>query len=411
MAIIPIANQPLSFVPTQLDGCLCTDPTDVLLVEPNDTIQFQVIADPCLGEQLIASPNFEDATDWLTGGFDIRLGSACPEVDNATLKEDTFVPTIGVTYYLQITLSGGDGTYRGYFAGENFGPMVGGHGNQFIITATTIEPLILEFTPSTRLPLRRACVEQVNLYVFGSDILVELLDSAGLVVDDFDVTEHPERFTYDRDSVTISYPLSDVPYLSGCGYSIRVIDQCDDVGLDSQAINVVDGSCSLLFTVCNTTDFGGFYIDNSGFSPQIRVLAKLTHPAYDYDIAEERLSNGRLNRYYADRRRKMELRIDRVGESAHRFLSTIPVWDHFYIGQDEYVMGADEYVPGYEDVYEAYGGIIRTVVPRQELMRKVRCGEESAGCVPPPNYHVQGTGPNTDYIIQEENGDRILIAE
>lgn len=410
MSITAIANQPLSFVPTQLDGCLCQDPADVLLVEPNDTIQFQIIADPCLGENLIASPNFEDPADWLTGGFDVEPGTACPLAVDATLKENTFVPTIGVTYYLQITMGAGTGTFTGYFAGNTFGPMIGGHGYLYILTATTIEPLFIYYG-TERITSLTACVEQANLFVFGSDILVELLDSAGQVVDDFDVTEHPERFAYDRDSITISYPLSDVQYLTGCGYSIRVIDQCDDVGLDSQAINVVDGSCSLLLTTCNTTDFGGFYIEDSGFTPQIRVIASLTHPGYDYDIAEERLSNGRLNRYYADRRRNMELRIDRVGESAHRFLSTIPLWDHFYIGQEEYVMGADEYVPGYEDIYEAYGGIIRTVVPRQELMRKVRCGEESPGCTPPPNYHVQGTGPNTDYIIQEENGDRILIAE
>lgn len=410
MSITAIPNQPVSFVPTMLDGCLCTDPEDILIAEVNDTLQFQLIVDPCLGTQLISSPNFEDPADWLTGGFDIRLGGACPEMDDATLKEDTFVPTIGVTYYLNITMGGGAGTFYGYFAGVPFGPMQGGVGYQFIITATTIEPLFI-YGPE-RLPDDVACVEQVVLYTYGSDLLVEMLDSTGATVDSFDIGDYPERFGYDRDSVTISYPLSTVsPYLSDCSFTIRVTDLCDDVGLESQTLRILDTSCSLLLSVCNTTDFGGFYINGGKFAPQIRVLAKLTRPQYEYEVGEERLSNGRINRYYADRQRKMELRMDKLGESAHRFLSTIPAWDHFYIGQEEYVMDADEYIPVYTDPYESTGPIIRMVRPRQELFRKVRCGEESPGCVPPPNYHVQGSGPNTDYIVQEANGDRILIAE
>lgn len=409
MAIIPIPNQPVSFVPTMLDGCLCTDPEDVLLVEPNDTIQFQFTVDPCLGDQLLASPNFEDADDWVNGGFDIHLGGACPVQENGTLKEDSFTPVIGTTYYLIINTSGGIGNFTGYFAGTSFGPIPPNAQYLFIIVATTIEPLFI-YAPG-RIAADQACIEQVRLYEYGSDILVELVNSDGDVVADFDQDEHPERFRYDRDSVTVTFPLADVPYLAGCGYQLVVTDRCDDTGVQSQSINVVDGSCSLLFTVCNTTDFGGFYLDSSEFAPQIRVIARLTNPQYEYTEGIERLSNGRINRYYADRRRKMLLKIDRVGESAHRFLSTIPNWDHFYIGQQEYVMGADEYVPGYQDIWEAYGGVIRTVEPREELFRKVRCTEENAGCTPPPNYHVQGTGPNTDYIVQEQSRDRFLIAE
>lgn len=409
MAIIPIPNQPVSFVPTMLDGCLCRDPEDVLLVEPNDTIQFQVLADPCTSDELFASPNFEDEDDWLSGGFSVHEGGACPQIQGATIKEDTFTPVIGTTYYLQLYFGPGTGLFTGTFGGTDLGTMQGGHGYLFIITATQALPLFVTFI--SRTIGGSACFIQAHCYTYTSNILVELLDTDQNVVDDFDMEEHPERFTFDRESITVSYPLSDVPYLTGCGYSLRVIDQCDDTALDSQTINVIDGSCSLLFTACNTTDFGGFYINGSNFAPQIRVIAKLTHPQYEYTTGEERLSNGRVNRYWADRRRKMELRIDRVGESAHRFLSTLPTWDHFYIGQEEYVMSADEYIPGYQDIYEAYGGIIRMVEPRQELFRKVRCVEENAGCTPPPNYHVQGTGPNTDYIVQEENGDRFLIAE
>jgi hypothetical protein len=146
-----------------------------------------------------------------------------------------------------------------------------------------------------------------------------------------------------------------------------------------------------------------------GFRPQIRVPADLKRPKFSYEFGQEKTSKGRLNRYYAERTRTMELRIGRVGEFTHNFLSTLPLWDHVYIGQDPWVITSESYEPDYADVYAATGGVILEVQPYEEDAKKVRCDEDDGGCSPPPNYWVQGTGPNEDYIIQEETGERILI--
>jgi hypothetical protein len=46
---------------------------------------------------------------------------------------------------------------------------------------------------------------------------------------------------------------------------------------------------------------------------------------------------------------------------------------------------------------------------KEELFRNVMCGEENtAGCVPPPNFLVQRRGPNEDYVTLQ-TGDRIAL--
>ena len=146
------------------------------------------------------------------------------------------------------------------------------------------------------------------------------------------------------------------------------------------------------------------------FTPRLRVEGKVVRLRGEYDVSEERRSNGRWNRHYADLQLKYELRIDLQNERTLQYLAALPLFDHFYVEQQEYSIDAEPFEPTYEDVFDAVGGLILNIRPKQELIRNVRCDAENlAGCPPPPNYLVQGTGPNTDYILTQA-GDRILLA-
>jgi hypothetical protein len=70
-----------------------------------------------------------------------------------------------------------------------------------------------------------------------------------------------------------------------------------------------------------------------------------------------------------------------VDGDLHPFLSTLCMFDHVYIGNNEYSFDAEEYTPEYGP-QSATGGVGFTVRPKQELLRKVVCEPVGAGCDP-----------------------------
>lgn len=414
--IAGIPNQPLAFLPTLLQGCLCADPQECLLVDETDTLSTQLVYEPCLSAQLLASPDFDDASQWAGHSWTVAPGNACitgvaPWTD---LTELSFAPTIGVTYLIRVRANSIVGPLIGSgirieFAGALQRLLQGAFTEQqWIVTATSTQPVIFASEDDGS-----GCIEQVEVYDITPLLLIELVDDTDTVIADLSYAEAPSQFVFDQDRVTMTFDVDDLlapsgypPTLDGC-YTLRITDACDNTQLTSQCLRIDEyTSCTIQVKACNAGDGVGFIGD---FEPIMRVYAKLTRPSYEYEVAEERWSNGRINRYFADRRRTMELRVDGLGEKGHEFWSTLPLWDHVYIGPDAYVVKAEKYQPVYADVWEARGGILMTVEPYEELARKVRCAEDSGGCAPPPNYLVQGTGPNEDYVLQSTDGSRILL--
>lgn len=385
---------------------------------PDDTLSFQVLSDVCLGDQLFDSPNFESLSDWTGPNWSIAVGAACDEGSGTptTLGEQSFVPTPGSLYLLTINVdslssdlsTGPLGRNKGLSIGiGGFSAIIGVQGNyKYTFTATSTG----NFRATKTDDYLNVCIGQVQIFEISPDMDVELLQD-GTPEYTFSYATNPERFDIDGDYLTVTIPLASVVTYPveeetavGC-YTIRITDNCADGNqLESQCINVADHACTILIGACNSGDGLGF----SGFRPEMRVVAKVAQPTYEYEVEEQRLTDGTIDRYFADRQRKMSFGIDRIGEFGHDFLSTLPLYDHVYLDQQEVIVDAEPYEPAYADVWDDYGGILLTVRPKQELVRKTRCSEDFAGCAPPPNYWVQGTGPNEDYVLQEDN-ERIFI--
>lgn len=401
--ITAIPNQSVNFAPSLLKGCACDTLDPALIIDPtDDNLMFQIGISRCADAVGLVDGDFE-ASNWKgSGGFFVTPGSACAGNGNngSTLVESSFTPTVGQVYTLVFFIPQGSvgsvGVVFGGFSQTISAP--GDYSFSFIATSTQR----LEFTiigDDTSL-----CIQAAQIYGANTDIEVSLLDVNGTPFFTIDPLNDPEYFTYGSTSLTVNIPMFDADH-EGC-FTVQVDDTCDTVTLVSNTIKAMDTSCTLKIRVCNDGDSMGFTQD---FAPEARLDAQLVRPEWEYDISEERYSNGRISRPYADRQRAMEFRISLVSEDLHQFLSSIPLWNHFYIGQDEYVMDADGYRPIYGDVFDGTGGIVRTVRPKQELLRNVLCGPETlAGCVPPPNLWVQGTGPNNDYILTQD-GDRVLL--
>lgn len=408
-----LPNQPLAFDDSRIRGCCSIDPDDCLLLDPSDTLTFQVKAERCTSDvQVIGDPGFDSGDDWDPDGWTIEDGQACKTIPvfgdalGVNLQETGYTAVPGTLYELHVLVD--SSTARTgvsvYFGGVLAGTIrdVGEH--IFFVTATSTASFLFV---SQLNPGESICIEGALAFIRSTDFTIEFVDLNDTVVETITYADDIATFEFYSDRLTVSLDLgggyTTIP--NGC-YTIQFTDGCDEVTLISQCVNIGDHSCTVQVTACANSEVLGF---KNGFRPQMRMVAELNRPRFKYEFREERLSNGTLNRYYAERIRTMEFRISRVGEFAHNFISSLPLWDHVYIGQTEYVVTSEAYEPGYEDVYAATGSILLEVTPYTENARKVRCVEDNAGCAPPPNYWVQGTGPNEDYIIQEETGDRILI--
>ncbi len=409
MSFVPIPNQPLAFNTTRLAGCLCEGPQERVLMRTDDTLRFQVQLDNfegCVGDELLASPTFADPADWLAeGGWEIQENQTCytaPPLRDPPcerLADLSFTPTAGTFYVIEVVvLSMGACPVEGYFGGQTF--LITKPGTS-TFSVQALGPGGLRFCASCDICIAMASVKE---YEFG--VTVELLPEGAIsgAVDDFTFSSNPERFVITPTSMTVSYPMTYIP--NGC-YYVRLTDECSLSQISSSPVNVGDHECTVLVQCCNSGNAMGF--DLTDFNPEVRLYGKLVRSTYDYDTSEDRWSNGKVSRNYADRRRTMELRIDRLGEYGHDFVSTFPLWDRLIIDGYEYIAKAEPYEPDYTDVWDDVAPVIVKLEPKEELVRKVRCAEDDGGCFVPPNFWVENTGPNTDYILTEETNEPIEL--
>lgn len=380
-----LPNQPIAFDDSRLRGCCSIDPEDCLLVDPADTLSFQVKATRCEDDaQVIGDPGFDSGTDWDTEGWVIAGGKACKtrglfgDALGNTLTETGYAAIPGTLYevYILVDSSTARTGVAVFFGGMFLGNISTAGAYTFYVTATSTAGLT--FTDQLN-PGESICIEAALVWVRTMDFTIEFVDQSNSVVETITYADDIATMTLFEDRLTVTLDLTneDLDIPDGC-YTIQFTDGCEDTILTSQCVNIGSHDCTVILSTCGSSEVMGF---KDGFSPQMRVVADLKRPTFEYEYGEERLSNGRLNRFYAERTRTMELRIGRVGEFAHNFLSSLPLWDHFFIGDDEYVVTSNTYEPGYEDVYSATGAVLLNVTPYEGDARKVRCVEDFA-CEP-----------------------------
>ena len=407
--ITGIPNQPLSFVPSLLQGCACDPLVPQLLIHPEeDNIIFQLGIDLCPGaESEIDNTDFQGA-NWKGGlGWTLFPGRACGTgIAGASLQDDSFSPEVDKWYTITFIVESVTDTVSWSIGGTSgtFGT-TGTTTNGFTFTTTfqasSTAPLMITLDTANS----SICLNMIAAYEANRDLTVEIIDAEGSVYTSFDTTADAEYFTFEDTIVGVNIPMSDVG-IDGC-FTVKVRNECgaNDIVLESQQLRTTTDECTLKIRACNDSF-------SLGFLPtplEIRVEGKVTHPTWEYEVSGERMSNGRQVNSYVDRQRSMELRIGLQSEYVHPFLSALPVFSHFYVGQTEYVFDGEPYEPGYADVFDGTGTVIMKIRPKQEIFRRVACAEESSGCVPPPNLWVQGTGPNENYILTQA-GQTIELA-
>jgi hypothetical protein len=378
MSLRPIPNQPINLLPTEIITS-CPDKDVPTLIAEGDTVLLQFQQERCEGaEQWIVSPTFKGG-DWNTNetvGWTVQTGAGgvCAVVDNggSILQNTNWTPNAGQLYELRIVVNSVQGS--GFFvnvAGLIFS-LTGVGEYVFTFIAQNTDQLQLQLADDTS----AGCIGSVFVYDANTSFELAIVqDGADIAV--VDPVNQPYLFTYSGRNVVVEWPLPEA--VSGCfGFVLR--DACtygDPVDWCSQPFRVADCKSTVKLRVCNDAEALGFVAGRF----EVRVQASLIRPTWEYEVAEERLSNGRINRHFIDRQSVYQFLIEIQNEKLHPFLAAMSMFDHFYIEDGAWSIDAEAYAPGYDSLTGS-GGVALNVRKVQELVRKVLCDDAGPGCDP-----------------------------
>jgi hypothetical protein len=378
MSLTPIPNQPINLLPTEIITS-CPDVDHPTLIAEGDTVLLQFQQERCEGaEQWIVSPTFKGG-DWNTNetvGWTVQTGAGgvCAVVDNggSILQNTNWTPNVGQLYELRIVVNSVQGS--GFFvnvAGLIFS-LTGVGEYVFTFIAQNTDQLQLQLADDTS----AGCIGSVFVYDANTSFELAIVQN-GVDVAVVDPVNQPYLFTYSGRNVVVEWPLPEA--VSGCfGFVLR--DACgygNPVEWCSQPFKVADCKSTVKLRVCNDAEALGFVAGRF----EVRVQASLIRPTWEYEVAEERLSNGRINRHFIDRQSVYQFLIEIQNEKLHPFLAAMSMFDHFYIEDGAWSIDAEAYAPGYDSLTGS-GGVALNVRKVQELVRKVLCDDAGPGCDP-----------------------------
>lgn len=177
--------------------------------------------------------------------------------------------------------------------------------------------------------------------------------------------------------------------------------------MTSNMFKIADYSndCTLLINACNNEDGMGFVFEGSGFSPQVRLNAKLKEPKYSNERLTYTDSVGKKINYYFKGRKGKYLCVDLEPEYILDFLWTLFGYDNVYIDGIAYTVDDDEFSPTY--VLDNVGSVRFLVSKKTQDVKNINCSSEENNCVIGENYLLQADD-NSSFVTQT-NGDYILI--
>lgn len=375
--ISPIPNQPISFVQSLVKGCDIDAERRSSYIATTDELRFQVKYLQCGDTPNLVS---DSMIYWTPQGLSWRFsgsGACITEgMAGAGISYPAFEPVPGTAYRIVIDAVNFVGQFILTVGGNDF-TLTGDAGyDLFFIAGTNQFPVIYPLNDESS-----GCIQDgVYIYEMTAELTVRFMQGADELYS-VNYADEPEYFSFVNGGINVIMPMSVTGIAVGECFTIEMTDDCDDVTLVSQQFRAVsaDDCKYLAIRACNDYDAMGFA---NPFSPRIRIPATLARPRYQYETNDERHSNGRNYRSFADRDREMTLGTDPLNEDDHSFLSALPLFSHVYIGNDEMFFNADTYEPAYGDVWSATGAVQMQVKFKQELLRNVQCGPELEGCAP-----------------------------
>ncbi len=177
----------------------------------------------------------------------------------------------------------------------------------------------------------------------------------------------------------------------------------------SNSFSVGDYSegCTKLINACNNENGLGFNFNNSGFTPRIRLEAKLKQAKYpqERNIYEDSL--GKKGVVFFNGKKTKSLAIDLQPEYVHDFMRLMGGFDNFYIDGVLYFVEDDEYSVEYSDVSDDLGKVRITVSERTQNVKNINCSDTQNVCNLGVDYLLQGD--DLAHRVVQSDGYGILI--
>jgi hypothetical protein len=395
MSLTTIPNQPINFADPEVYA-KCRDIEPELTVSLDDKMVFQFLQDRCPDAQQFLEPI--GPSEWIDNpGWTIGVGLLSLVTGNglSDVNESSFAAVIGTTYEVEVFVDSvqGDGVFV----------MVGGVQRlvnspgltKWVVTAESVQGArAIAVSDNSAIVITSFEVWEAN-----RSFTVAFVGADSTVT--YDPVNDPEFFQYIGQHVVFIAPIPEG--IEGC-FHMELRDECleEYVVYCSQNIRPIGCEGTLMFRVC--LDSAGL-----GFAPgyfTLRLPASLTNPVWEYETAEERLSNGFINRYYIDRQSIRSLSIESVSKHLHPFLAAMVMFDHFYIGEVAYSIDADTYQPSYGEGQTGTGSVTLNVRKKQELVRRVLCDDLGPGCNPANDPIC----PEANAVVGTEYSGGVLFA-
>lgn len=181
---------------------------------------------------------------------------------------------------------------------------------------------------------------------------------------------------------------------------------CD---MQSNTFKLADYSndCTIIINACNNEDGLGFVFEDSGFTPRIRLEAKMKQPPYASERTVYEDSAGKKRTVHYTRRKQQNLCIDLQPEYVHDFLSLLLGFDNVYINGEPYFVDDDEYNVEYSDASDSLGKVRILVSKRTQNVKQINCTDDENVCTLPPDYLLQAN--DLAFYVTQTDGNLILI--
>lgn len=166
-------------------------------------------------------------------------------------------------------------------------------------------------------------------------------------------------------------------------------------------------SCTLVVNACNNSDGLGFVFEDSGFTPRVRLEAKLRQAKYINERSVFQNSVGKKSNYYFTGRKAKNLCLDLQPEYIHDFLRLLLGFDNVYIDNQPYFVEDDEYNVEYSDVHDNIGKVKLLVSEKTQNVKNTDCTDDENVCTLPPNYLLRAD--DLSQFVTQTTGDKIVI--
>ena len=167
--------------------------------------------------------------------------------------------------------------------------------------------------------------------------------------------------------------------------TITSICPCDKVytcDYTSNTFNFKDWlpSCTMQINACNNEDGLGFAFTGTGFTPRLRLMAKLRLPKYPAELTQYTDSAGKKGVVYYSGRKAKNLCIDAQPEYIHDFLRLLLGFDNIWIDNVLYVCEDTEYNIEPIDAYDNIGKVRILMSKKTQNIKNTNCSDSENDC-------------------------------